>query len=65
MRAAAGASAFYSHDGAAASKIAKVTYESAIRQSLPFLVSHLVVLVIASASPELVLWFPRLIGAIR
>jgi TRAP-type C4-dicarboxylate transport system permease large subunit len=48
-----------------ASKIAKVTYESAIRQSLPFLVSHLVVLVIASTSPELVLWFPRLIGAIR
>ena len=48
-----------------ASKIARVTYESAIRQSLPFLLSHLVVLGIASASPELVLWFPRLIGAIR
>ena len=48
-----------------ASKIAKVTYESAIRQSLPFLVSHLVVLVIASTSPELVLWFPRLIGVVR
>ena len=48
-----------------ASKIAKVTYESAIRQSLPFLVSHLVVLVIAATSPELVLWFPRLIGVVR
>ncbi len=48
-----------------AARIAGVTYESTIRQSLPFLVSHLVVLVIASTSPELVLWFPRLIGAIR
>ncbi len=48
-----------------ASRIAGVSYESAIKQSLPFLLSHLVVLVIASASPALVLWFPRLIGAIR
>ena len=48
-----------------ASRIAGVSYESAIKQSLPFLLSHLVVLAIASASPELVLWFPRLIGAIR
>lgn len=48
-----------------ASRIAGVTYESAIRQSLPFLVSHLVVLGIASLSPELVLWFPKLVGAIR
>lgn len=48
-----------------ASRIARVTYESSIRQSLPFLFSHLVVLAIASASPGLVLWFPRLIGAIR
>lgn len=48
-----------------ASRIAGVTYESSIRQSLPFLFSHLVVLVVASLSPALVLWFPRLIGAIR
>jgi tripartite ATP-independent transporter DctM subunit len=48
-----------------AARIANVTYESAIRQSLPFMLSHLVVLVIASAFPALVLWFPRLIGAIR
>ncbi len=48
-----------------AARIAGVTYESTIRQSLPFLLSHLVVLGIASASPELVLWFPRLIGVIR
>ena len=48
-----------------ASKIARVSYESAIRQSFPFLLSHLVVLFIASASPAFVLWFPRLIGAIR
>lgn len=48
-----------------ASRIAGVTYESAIKQSLPFLFCHIVVLVIASVSPALVLWFPRLIGAIR
>ena len=48
-----------------ASKIARVPYEAAIRQSLPFLLSHLVVLIIASASPALVLWFPRLIGVVR
>ncbi len=48
-----------------ASRIAGVTYESSIRQSLPFLFSHLVVLVIASLLPAVVLWFPRLIGAIR
>ncbi|MFQ5985123.1 MAG: TRAP transporter large permease subunit, partial [Alphaproteobacteria bacterium] len=48
-----------------AARIGGVTYEAAIRQSLPFLVSHLVVLAIVSASPSLVLWFPRLIGAIR
>ena len=46
-----------------ASKIAGVPYESAIRESLPFLASHLVVLAIAALSPSLILWFPRLIGA--
>ncbi len=29
-----------------------------------FLASHLVAIVLASLSPALVLWFPRLIGAI-
>ena len=48
-----------------AARIANVTYESVIRQSLPFLCSHLVVLAIASAFPIVVLWFPRLIDAIR
>jgi TRAP-type C4-dicarboxylate transport system permease large subunit len=48
-----------------AAKIAKVPYEAAIRQSLPFLVSHLVVIVLSALVPELILWFPRLIGAIR
>ncbi len=33
--------------------------------SLPFMFSHLVVLVIASLSPTLVLWFPRIVGAVR
>jgi tripartite ATP-independent transporter DctM subunit len=46
-----------------ASRIADVPYESAIRESLPFLASHLVVIALASVSPALVLWFPRLIGA--
>ena len=40
-------------------------YEAVIRQSLPFMVSHLVVIVLAALLPDLVLWFPRLIGAIR
>ena len=48
-----------------AAKIAGVTYEAAIKQSLPFLISHLIVLIVASLAPEIVLWFPRLIGAIR
>lgn len=48
-----------------AAKIAGVTYESAIKQSLPFLISHLIVLIIASLNPDVVLWFPRVIGAIR
>ncbi len=47
-----------------ASRIAEVSYESTIRESVPFFVSHLVVLIVASLSPSLVLWFPRLIGAI-
>ena len=48
-----------------AARIAGVTYEAAIKQSLPFLVSHLFVIIIVSLNPDLVLWFPRLIGAIR
>lgn len=48
-----------------ASRIAGVSYEASIKQSLPFLLSHLVVLALASASPELILWFPSLVGAIR
>lgn len=47
-----------------AARIAEVPYEAAIRQSLPFLASHLIVIVLASLLPELVLWFPRLIGVI-
>ncbi len=46
-------------------RIAEVPYEAVIRQSLPFMVSHLVVIVLAALLPDLVLWFPRLIGAIR
>ena len=47
-----------------AARIAGVPYEAVIRQSLPFMVSHLVVIVLAALLPDLVLWFPRLIGAI-
>ncbi len=47
-----------------ASKIAEVPYEAAIKESTPFLISHLVVIIVASASPTLILWFPKLIGAI-
>ncbi|MFQ5974372.1 MAG: TRAP transporter large permease [Alphaproteobacteria bacterium] len=46
-----------------AAKIAEVPYEATIRQSLPFMASHLVVIVIASLSPSFVLWFPRLVGS--
>jgi TRAP-type C4-dicarboxylate transport system permease large subunit len=48
-----------------AAQIAEVPYERAIKESLPFIVSHLVVIALASASPAFVLWFPRLIGAVR
>ncbi len=48
-----------------AARIAEVSYEASIRQSLPFLVSHLIVLLIASLSPAVVLWFPTLIGAVK
>ncbi len=48
-----------------AARIAEVSYEASIRQSLPFLASHLVVLLIASFSPAVVLWFPTLIGAVK
>ncbi|NIR30399.1 MAG: TRAP transporter large permease [Gammaproteobacteria bacterium] len=48
-----------------ASRIARIPYESAVMASLPFLGAHLAVLVLASVSPELVLWFPKLIGALR
>ena len=45
-----------------ASQLAGVTYERAIRASLPFFVSHLAVIVIVSVWPGLVLWLPRLLG---
>jgi tripartite ATP-independent transporter DctM subunit len=44
-----------------ASKIAGVTYESAFRQSIPFIFGHLVVLAIASVFPQLILWLPNLV----
>lgn len=44
-------------------KIANVSYESAVRESLPFLISQLAVVVLVSLAPEIILWFPRMIGA--
>ena len=45
-----------------ASQLAGVTYERAIRASMPFYASHLGVVVIVSVWPGLVLWLPRLLG---
>lgn len=48
-----------------AAQIAEVRYERAIKESLPFMLSHLAVIALASVFPGFVLWFPRLIGALR
>ena len=45
-----------------ASRIAGVTYERAIRASLPFYASHLAVIIVVSVWPGLVLWLPGLLG---
>ena len=44
-----------------AARIADVPYERAIRESLPFLVSHLTVIVIVSLWPGIALWLPNLL----
>jgi len=44
-----------------AAKIAGVPYERAIVQSLPFLLSHLVVIVVVSLVPAIPLWLPGLL----
>jgi tripartite ATP-independent transporter DctM subunit len=44
-----------------AAKIAEVPYERAIRQSAPFLVSHLLVIVLVSLIPAIPLWLPSLL----
>lgn len=43
-----------------AAQIAKVSYESAIRASLPFYLSFIAVIVIVSLWPQVVLWLPAL-----
>lgn len=45
-----------------AAQIAGVSYESAIRASLPFYCSFIVVIVMVSAWPQMVLWLPRLLN---
>jgi tripartite ATP-independent transporter DctM subunit len=44
-----------------AAQIARVSYERAIWASLPFYVSHLVVVLIVSLWPRLVLWLPSML----
>ena len=44
-----------------AAKIADVSYESAIRESVPFLLSHLTLIVLVSLVPGVALWLPRLL----
>ena len=44
-----------------AAQIAKVSYESAIRASLPFYASFIAVIAVVSAWPRVVLWLPELL----
>jgi tripartite ATP-independent transporter DctM subunit len=44
-----------------AAKIADVSYESAIRESFPFFLSHLAVIVLVSLVPGVALWLPSLL----
>jgi TRAP-type C4-dicarboxylate transport system permease large subunit len=48
-----------------AAQIAEVPYERAIAASWPFLLSHLVVITIASAFPGFVLWLPTTLGVLN
>lgn len=45
-----------------AAQIAGVSYESAIRASLPFYFSFIAVIAMVSAWPQMVLWLPRLLN---
>lgn len=45
-----------------AAQIAGVSYESAIRASLPFYFSFIAVIAMVSALPQMVLWLPRLLN---
>lgn len=44
-----------------AAKIANGPYERAIRESAPFFLSHLIVIILVSLIPGIALWLPRLI----
>jgi tripartite ATP-independent transporter DctM subunit len=45
-----------------AAKLAEVPYEKAVRASMPFLITHLVVLALVALIPELTTWLPQLFG---
>lgn len=47
-----------------AAKLSNVSYEKAIRASIPFLVSHLIVLALVALIPELATWLPALFGGL-
>jgi len=47
-----------------ASKIAKVPYESAIKEAVPFILAEITVCFLVSYMPILPLWLPRLLGFI-
>jgi tripartite ATP-independent transporter DctM subunit len=47
-----------------ASKIAKVPYESAIKEAVPFILAEITVCFLVSYLPILPLWLPRLLGFI-
>jgi tripartite ATP-independent transporter DctM subunit len=45
-----------------AAKLAEVPYEKAVRASIPFLITHLLVLALVALIPELTTWLPQLFG---
>jgi len=47
-----------------ASKIAKVPYESAIKEAFPFIVAEIIACFLITYLPVIPLWLPRLLGFI-
>jgi len=47
-----------------ASKIAKVPYESAIKEAFPFIIAEIIACLLITYLPIIPLWLPRLLGFI-